>query len=97
MIHLIQWLCPNRHCLLAVAYDPEDQGYDISLAGLKQFAISLGVKPECFLCGSTQLVYEDAATVFNTMEEAIPHLEEQHNQNMRARLMMNAIRKASLN
>ena len=55
-IHLIQLLCPQRHCICAMPY-PSEQEHG------KARTISGG------------LVYEDRATRFETLEEAMPMLK----------------------
>lgn len=92
MIHIIQWICPERHCLLGVAYDSKKETHDNSVAVLKQYAAILGAIPKCFVCGSVDLSYEDNPTEFNTMEEAAQAIFALQEANIRARTMIAAAR-----
>lgn len=78
MVHILQLLCPQRHCYTAVAWD--DQTLDLSSAHLRlEMAIAelhkAGVPIPCAICGSTDFRPEDGRTRFETMEEARPHIE----------------------
>jgi hypothetical protein len=79
MIHIIQCLCPQRHCILAVAYDDAVAPGDEAMQALKngvQAMVSVGlIDPWCGFCESRELFYEDRITNFATMEEAQPALK----------------------
>jgi hypothetical protein len=81
MIHIIQCLCPQRHCVLAVAYDPADMNGAEAMLLLKEGIESMIfrgiIDPWCGLCDSCEFHYEDNATVWASMEEAKPKLEKQ--------------------
>jgi hypothetical protein len=77
MIHILQFLCPQRHCYTAIAWD--DQSLDLSSAHLRLgMAIAelhkAGVPIPCAICGSTNFHPEDGVTPWTTMEEARPFL-----------------------
>jgi hypothetical protein len=86
MVHIVQCLCPSRHCVLAVSYDPAnpdpeatvrtpEQGIT-ALRTLVEAAISKSlINPWCGICGSRTFTYEDAETRWKTMEEAMPYLK----------------------
>jgi hypothetical protein len=80
MIHLIQCLCPDRHAIMAIGYDPETLSPDDAMHGFKAFMQQMfdkhEVNPWCAICGSSLLVYEDRATPFKTIEEAMPVLAQ---------------------
>lgn len=92
MIHLIQWLCPSRHCLVAVAYDPQQQTHDQAVAQLEKLAADAGVLPLCALCGSKALFYDDQPTHFKDMQEAYPYLAAAQAANVFTHMMMKASR-----
>ena len=79
VVHIVQLLCPERHCILAVAYEsdkpmPEDPCRYVE----QQFqeAVQAGIlNPWCDICRSRDLHTEDAPTRFRTLEEARPHLK----------------------
>ncbi len=54
MIRLVQWLCPKRHCSLAMAYDPQEETCEQVMEHVKEFAAKLGVLAECYICGSRE-------------------------------------------
>jgi hypothetical protein len=74
VIHLVQHLCPKRHCIMAVAFNSDDSNEGEAIESLKEGERSLGVYPFCGICGSTDLTFECRATPFKTMEEARPVL-----------------------
>ena len=75
MIHLSQWLCPMRHCIIALVWDPketteramEEKGEDFLRKGI--------TLRKCGICGSEDIRCETARTRYKTMEEAKPQLE----------------------
>jgi hypothetical protein len=84
-VHIIQLLCPSRHCIMAVAYNAAHQCGDEAHRILKtgfETAVEAGVcNDRCGICGSRTLAYEDRATIFDTLEAATPSIMElQHNQ-----------------
>lgn len=74
IVWLVQLLCPNRHCIIAAAYDPESSNESESIEKLEELRKNLKLNPWCGLCGSTSLRYEAGPTVFGTMGEALPEL-----------------------
>lgn len=80
-VRIIQLLCPARHCMMAVAYESAtgEALPDKMQAFQESVKIGFGARvfnPWCGICRSHQLVYEDGATIFKTMEEAMPFLRE---------------------
>ncbi len=84
MIWITQWLCPSRHCAIAVAWDdqtttPEEaehQGEQVFSKGI--------VNRWCGICGQS-LHVEHGRTSFKTMDEAKPRLESLERANLLAR------------
>lgn len=79
MIWLTQLMCPQRHCLTAVAWDEHKQSAPTVEALLHEgFRDVVGkgqLNPYCGLCRSETLHCESRATPWTTMEEALPHLQ----------------------
>jgi len=67
MIHLTQYLCENRHCIVAVAWDDTGEGSNTRESIeqiIKDGVKDMGVNPWCGLCGSTKLHFETGQTKF---------------------------------
>jgi hypothetical protein len=90
MIRLIQWLCAGRHCIVAVAYNPEHRTHDDAIAELEGFVASVKVLPQCALCGSKALFYDDQPTKFETMESAQAYLLATQMANLRTQEYLKA-------
>jgi hypothetical protein len=78
MIRIIQCLYPQRHCIVATAYDdarhtPEQARRDVASA-LARALSNHEIDPYCGICGSRDWHHEDAATPYATMDEAMPLL-----------------------
>jgi hypothetical protein len=78
-VRIIQLLCPQRHCVAAVAYQSIDG--NPSLMHLRAMMISIEMMVEagqmsatCGLCGASDLKPEDAPTRYETLDEARPEL-----------------------
>ena len=85
MIWLTQWICPNRHCSIALAWDDAEStaGEIVSKGeGLYQRGT---INPWCGICGHVGLQVEHGATRFQSLEEAMPSLLEAQNANAQAR------------
>jgi len=73
---LTQWLCVNRHCILAAAWE-EGQGFERAavegflMEKLKEWKLN----PWCGLCGSTKLHFETAPLPVDTVAQAMPGLQ----------------------
>lgn len=90
MVHLIQILCPNRHTMVAAPYDPGKQSAQEALDMLKEAFRQSGLNPWCGLCQSRELCYEDAATIFKSIEEAMPALRAMEQLNLSTRRILKA-------
>jgi hypothetical protein len=93
VIHLVQCLCPKRHCIFAIAFvHPEvtdEEATKIAKAQWQEGVESGGLNPWCALCNSQDMRFEVGQTRFGTMAEAMPHLEEMQREQIatRARLL----------
>lgn len=84
MIWVTQWLCPSRHCAVAVAWDDQKTTAE-DAEGQGEQAFSQGVfKRLCGICGQS-LHVEHGPTSFKTMDEALPHIKGIERANLRAR------------
>ena len=90
MVRLAQCLCgPNRHAILAVAYEEckAEDGVGELRRKVEELIASRGINPWCGICHARQegWQYEDRPTKFKTLEEARPALEATQQANLRAR------------
>lgn len=97
-VRLVQALCPQRHCVLAVAYEaprtPEpvilkESPHIDKLRTVLQATIGAGfMHAHCAIChaGAEQFTYEDAPTAYSTLREAQPHLQREEVRQQAARM-----------
>ena len=84
MIWITQWLCPSRHCSLAIPWDDqamtsgqvEEKGEDLYHRGV--------IHRWCGICGG-ELHIEHGRTRFKTMDEALPEINAVAEANLVAR------------
>jgi hypothetical protein len=79
-VRIVQCLCPQRHCMMAVSYESPNGEADPSKTEMLRNAIDELVQlhvvnPWCGICGSCGLNYEDRETRFGTTAEAEPELK----------------------
>lgn len=75
MIWITQWLCPDRDCSIALAWDDADTlKEDIEKEG-EALYLSGGINRWCGICGSKDLKVEHGSTPFKSLEEAMPYLK----------------------
>lgn len=93
-VRIIQCLCPNRHCILAVTYATNTgkcipEFADTFRQSVDKLIAQKQITPTCAICGSasTEFTYEDAPTKFKTMEEARPEMERLEEQQRLSREM----------
>ena len=84
-IRIVQCLCPSRHCIMALAFDPAESDDTSAIGRLKEDVTGLlaggQLDPWCALCLSRDWHYEVGITRFTTISEALPHLmKSQHDQ-----------------
>lgn len=85
MINITQWLCPGRHCSIALVWDTKDvteqsileRGEDLFRSGM--------LKRVCGICNSTDIRTETARTRFKTIEEAGPQMKMLEEANLTAK------------
>ncbi len=80
-VRIVQLLCPQRHCIVATAYEtphgePIPEITDRLQQQFQQLCDKAGIKHSCGICRSTTLLPEDKPTIFRTMDEAMPFLQE---------------------
>jgi hypothetical protein len=80
MIHILQLLCPQRHCFVAVVWDDTTMSEPSAHEELgKATRVALGDRGAaalvCALCGSTQFHPDDGITRWKTMAEAAPFVK----------------------
>lgn len=91
-IRILQLLCPSRHCLAAAVYESQDgEPKPGMMAQLAEQVADHGVSLVCGICGSADVGFEDAVTVFTSMEQARPEFERLQTMNL---LTGEAIRRA---
>lgn len=90
MVRLVQLLCPERHCLMASAYEEERSCFTDACEGLRAMVKGGGFNAWCALCGSRELHFEEGVTKFLTLAEAMPSLMTEQHKNMAARQLLEA-------
>jgi len=99
LIHIIQCLCPKRHAILAVAYDPNDITSEQALTDFKSVVVcaiaNRQINPWCAICDARapQWAYEDAPTKYETLKEASPELHRLEVEQHIARAHMDMLKK----
>ncbi|MEA3211301.1 MAG: hypothetical protein QOE70_4358 [Chthoniobacter sp.] len=73
-VHVVQLLCPQRHCVLGAAYEDDAQTFEGACAMIEAQFKAKAFNRWCELCQSRELTYEDKATQWATMQEAAPAL-----------------------
>lgn len=93
-IWLVQLLCPERHCIMAAAYEREGiesgPGAEESLKGAIR---ENGLNWECGICMKKELHFEHGKTPFKSMEEAYPRLKQVEAENILSRLELDRQKK----
>lgn len=90
-VHIIQLLCPQRHCIIAVCFEPARTTAERatrSLQGGVEDLVAQGIlAPWCALCGAERDSWhtEEGATRFKTVNEAIPELKRLQAEQIAAR------------
>lgn len=87
MIWITQWLCPSRHCAIAVAWDDQESTAEQAESQGEE-AFTKGVLNQwCGICRH-QLHVEHGCTSFKTMDEALPYLKAVEKANLQARVII---------
>lgn len=83
-VHLTQYLCENRHCICAVAW--EEGGADTRESveqRMQRVTRGAPINPWCGICGSTALHFEDGITPFASLAGAMASLKACEAEQMR--------------
>lgn len=96
-IKIMQLLCPMRHCLVGLAYDPETTTNKEAVELLKKGIKAMNLNRWCGLCGSRNLCFETGATVFDSMAEAGKFLVAEEKKNLATRAIFDSMRRAAKN
>lgn len=92
MVHIVQLLCPVRHCLLSAAYEQGIGSFEESRKMLEDMIGPKGAfNARCEICGSVILHFEDAPTTFATLKEAMPSLMESQSKQMATRAVLESL------
>jgi len=92
-VRLVQLLCPERHCIVASAYEEgAAEGPKVSSELLDRMH-ELGIEKLCGICGSRDLNFEDSLTGFGSIEEAYAPLMEAQTANLLSRMEFDRLRK----
>lgn len=83
-LHIVQHLCPKRHCIMAAAYVEGDQTFDEIVGRIDAMEKEVKCLPWCGICGSADLQFEDSETPFDTLEEAADWLKTTQAANLAA-------------
>ena len=87
MIWISQWLCPQRHASIALAWDDSDTSVlQIEAAGEDLYRRGI-FNRWCGICRG-DLNIEHGRTAFQTMDEAQPFLKECQQANLAARVIL---------
>jgi hypothetical protein len=96
MIYIIQCLCPQRHAIMAVSYDPEELPHDVAMAtfqsSIEEWVRKEVIDPWCGICHSREWHYEPAKTKYKTMEEAAVELSKIETANRASRRIVDQLK-----
>lgn len=96
-VRLVQLLCPERHCVVASAYEEGvSEGPKVSSSLLDKMH-DLGIEKKCGICGSAELQFEDSPTRFGSIEEAYAPLMEAQTANLLSRMEIDRRRRIQEN
>ena len=73
-VHLVQLLCPARHCVVAGAYEDDAHTLAEISAQIEAQFTNGTLNRRCELCQSRELHFEEGRTSFRSMAEAAPAL-----------------------
>lgn len=91
MVKIVQLLCPQRHAILAAAYQEGKGSFLECCDGIEELVGPQGpFKRKCMLCGSIDLHFEEGQTPYQTMKEAAPHLRAMQEANIKSRMILDA-------
>jgi hypothetical protein len=94
---LVQWLCPTRHALAAVPYDPCRVHTSAEAeALLLTEATRFGLLPICGLCGSTDLHFEHGKLPYSDWDAARAALFDTERKNIETRIAIDHLKQGTL-
>ncbi len=85
MVRLLQLLCRQRHCLIAMPIPEAVTVEEACEVMRKEIGPGGRIAEHCAICGSKDLFFEIGSTRWRTVEEAMPTLLEHQNSNLVAR------------
>jgi hypothetical protein len=95
-VHITQCLCPNRHCIAALAWEEPDFTSESAIAKLRDTineAVSNNIiHHRCAICQSTDLSYEDGITRFECLREAMDDIAAVQVENLRTKRMLDVLK-----
>jgi len=94
IIWLAQYLCPQRHALCGVAYEPATTTPAEVEATIRDQMAESGLRHVCGLCGATTLHFEHRQTVFTDWETAMTALKASERDQMRSRAILELAKNA---
>lgn len=71
MIMIVQYLCPDRHCICATCYDSQNMERTEVETQLLSGLEDNGVNPHCGICGSTDLRFDHQPSKAKSLDEAL--------------------------
>lgn len=90
MVHIVQLLCPARHCIIALAYEEEQSDLEQCKVSMVTIMWRMKIAHHCGICGSGDLKFEERRTPFPTMAAAGPALYQTEMENMATRAALDA-------
>jgi hypothetical protein len=98
-VWIVQLLCPERHAIMAVAYERTDESRLNEMSeGIKAAMKEGNLRWECGICKDTDgpksidLHFEEGPTRFGTVEEAMPHLRKIEEENIVSRMYLDLLK-----
>jgi len=89
MVKLVQLLCPQRHAILAAAYEEEHSNFIETCNYIEDLVGPKGpVERQCMLCGSFDLRFDEQTLPFKTLLEAAPYLQQRESNNIFSRRLL---------
>jgi hypothetical protein len=98
VIYITQCKCPHDHCIVAVAWEGEEADTERQERefkdDLQRVFESKALNPWCGLCLSRDFHYTTHRTVWNTIEEAKPHLLDAQRQQLTTAAILGPLNEA---
>jgi len=95
-VHITQCLCPQRHCMLAMAWEEPHMTPKKAESTLQEIidgGVARGLLRKCCgVCGSSELRCEDGLTQFDSLEEAEGEIVRLQAENLKTRRMLDALK-----